>query len=149
MKVVVQRVSSANVKVDGNVVGKINQGLLLLVGVADTDSEKDIEFVANKCAELRIFQDDQQKMNLSLLDIRGEVLSISQFTLLGDTRKGRRPSFIHAAHPAKAEEFYEHFNRILEERGIKVETGIFGAMMDVELVNDGPVTLIVESKNNE
>lgn len=146
MKVVVQRVKSASVSVDGRVVGKIGQGLLLLVGVAESDTEADIEFVANKCSELRIFQDNEQKMNLSLLDIGGEILSISQFTLLGDTRKGRRPSFIKAADPAKADEFYRYFNQVLKKRGINVEQGIFGAMMDVELINDGPVTLIVESK---
>jgi D-tyrosyl-tRNA(Tyr) deacylase len=146
LKVVVQRVRSASVNVDGKTVGKIDQGLVLLVGVAESDSEADIEFVANKCAELRIFQDDQQKMNLSLIDIEGEILSISQFTLLGDTRKGRRPSFIKAADPDKAEAFYTYFNQILTNKGIKVETGVFGAMMDVALINDGPVTLIVESK---
>lgn len=146
MKVVVQRVHSASVRVDGQTVGKIGQGLVILVGVAETDLESDIEFVANKCAELRIFQDEQQKMNLSLLDIEGEILSISQFTLLGDTRKGRRPSFIKAADPEKADELYQYFNQVLSKRGIHVEKGIFGAMMDVELINDGPVTLIIESK---
>ncbi len=146
MKVVVQRVSSASVRIDGRTVGEIGQGLVLLVGVAESDSKTEIEFVANKCAELRIFQDDQQKMNLSLLEVGGEILSISQFTLLGDTKKGRRPSFIKAAEPDKADEYYQYFNHLLTQRGIKVEKGIFGAMMDVELINDGPVTLIVESK---
>ena len=146
MKVVVQRVHSASVRVGEKTVGKIEKGLVLLVGVAESDSEVDIEFVANKCAELRIFQDNQQKMNLSLLDVEGEILSISQFTLLGDTKKGRRPSFIKAANPDKAEKYYQYFNHLLSSRGIHVEKGIFGAMMDVELINDGPVTIIVESK---
>ena len=146
MKVVVQRVKSASVSVNGDVVDEIGQGLLLLVGIAETDNYDDLEFVAKKCIELRIFQDDQQKMNLSLLDVGGEILSISQFTLLGDTKKGRRPSFIKAAEPDKADEYYQYFNHLLTQRGIKVEKGVFGAMMDVELINDGPVTLIVESK---
>jgi len=146
LKVVVQRVRSASVRVNGQTTGKIGQGLVLLIGIAETDSEADVEFVANKCAELRIFQDDQQKMNLSLLDVGGEILSISQFTLLGDTKKGRRPSFIKAADPEKADEYYQYFNHVLSRKGIKVEKGIFGAMMDVELINDGPVTLILESK---
>ncbi len=146
MKVVVQRVRSASVRVGKQTVGKIEKGLVLLVGVAESDSEIDIEFVANKCTELRIFQDDQQKMNLSLLDVEGEILSISQFTLLGDTKKGRRPSFIKAANPEKADKYYQYFNQVLSRRGIHVEKGVFGAMMDVELINDGPVTLIVESK---
>ena len=146
MKVVAQRVRSASVRVGEQTVGKIGKGLVLLVGIAESDSEVDIDFVANKCAELRIFQDNQQKMNLSLLDVRGEILSISQFTLLGDTKKGRRPSFIKAANPEKAEKYYQSFNQLLSSRGIHVEKGIFGAMMDVELINDGPVTIIVESK---
>jgi D-tyrosyl-tRNA(Tyr) deacylase len=146
LKVVVQRVHSASVRVDQKTVGKIGKGLVLLVGVAESDSQEDIEFVANKCAELRIFQDIQQKMNLSLLDVEGEILSISQFTLLADTQKGRRPSFIKAASPEKAQTLYQYFNQLLSTRGIHVEKGIFGAMMDVELINDGPVTIIVESK---
>ena len=112
MRVVVQRVSSAFVKVNGEQVGKIGMGLALLIGIAETDTEADIEFVATKCSELRIFQDDQQKMNLSLLEVGGEILSISQFTLLGDTKKGRRPSFIKAAEPDKADEYYQYFNHL-------------------------------------
>ena len=146
MKIVVQRVSSASVTVDGTEVGKISQGLVLLVGIAETDTEPDIEFVANKCSDLRIFQDENEKMNLSLLNIGGEILSISQFTLLGETNKGRRPSYIRAANPEKAENYYNIFNQLLKNKGIHVETGIFGAMMDVKLTNDGPVTLIVDSK---
>jgi D-tyrosyl-tRNA(Tyr) deacylase len=143
---VVQRVSSATVTVKGKIVGKIGKGLLLLVGIAHSDTEKEIEFVANKCVNLRIFQDENDKMNRSLLEEKGEILVISQFTLLGDTRKGRRPSFTEAAVPEKGEKFYDYFVKILQQYGVHVETGIFGAMMNVELVNTGPVTLIVNSK---
>ncbi len=146
MRVVAQRVSSASVKVEEKEVGKIGIGLLLLIGIAETDTETEIEFVANKCSELRIFQDEDGKMNRSVLDIGGEILAISQFTLLGDTSKGRRPSFIKAANPEKAEKFYNIFNQTLINKGLQVETGIFGAMMDVDLTNAGPVTLIVDSK---
>ncbi len=146
MRVVAQRVSSASVKVDEKEVGKIAIGLLLLIGIAETDTETEIEFVANKCSELRIFQDEDGRMNRSVLDIGGEILAISQFTLLGDTSKGRRPSFIKAANPEKAEKFYNFFNQVLINKGLRVETGIFGAMMDVDLTNAGPVTLIVDSK---
>jgi D-tyrosyl-tRNA(Tyr) deacylase len=134
--------------VNNKVVGKIGQGLLLLIGVSDMDSKSDVEFVANKCAELRIFPDDEGKMNRSALDVGGEILTISQFTLLGDTRKGRRPSFIKAAKPEIAEDYYYYFNQILNQKGLHVETGVFGAMMDVELINAGPVTLIIDSKEN-
>ena len=133
-------------KVDEKEVGKIGIGLLLLIGIAETDTETEIEFVANKCSELRIFQDEDGRMNRSVLDIGGEILAISQFTLLGDTSKGRRPSFIKAANPEKAENFYNIFNQALINKGLHVETGIFGAMMDVDLTNNGPVTLIVDSK---
>ncbi|WP_456408977.1 D-aminoacyl-tRNA deacylase [Caldithrix abyssi] len=146
MKVVVQRVKQASVKVDGKTVGQIGKGLLLLIGVDQKDDEEDIAFVADKCVNLRIFEDEQGKMNRSLLEVGGEILAISQFTLLGDTRKGRRPSFINAADPQKGNAFYQKFIERLREHGVKVETGIFGAMMDVELLNYGPVTLIVESK---
>lgn len=146
MRVVVQRVNSASVRVDKKEVGKIGLGLLLLVGVAESDSLNDVEFVANKCSDLRIFQDDEGRMNRSVQEVGGEILAISQFTLLGDTRKGRRPSFIKAARPEKAEEYYNYFNQILQEKGLFVKTGIFGAMMDVELINTGPVTIIVDSK---
>ncbi len=146
MRVVVQRVSKACVKVDGAVVGQIGNGLVLLIGVAKEDTLSDIEFAANKCANLRIFEDSQDKMNRSLREVGGEVLAISQFTLLGDTRKGRRPSFINAADPEKGNMLYEYFIECLKQEGIHVEKGIFGAMMDVDLTNRGPVTLIVESK---
>lgn len=146
MKVVVQRSKAASVTVDGAVVGKIDKGFVLLVGVTHEDVEADAAFLAEKLANLRIFEDDAGKMNLSLLEVGGEVLSVSQFTLYGDCRKGRRPNFMEAARPEHAIEIYEAFNRLLREKGIRVETGVFGAMMDVQLVNDGPVTLIVESK---
>ena len=144
---VVQRVRQASVEIDHQVVGKIDHGLVLLIGVAESDTKQDVEFVANKCAHLRIFQDEQGKMNRSVIEEKGEVLAISQFTLLADTRRGRRPSFIGAAAPEKGKEFYTHFISCLREIGLHVETGVFGAMMDVHLVNAGPVTVIVESKN--
>jgi D-tyrosyl-tRNA(Tyr) deacylase len=144
--VVAQRVRSASVNVEGKEIGKIGSGLVLLVGIAESDSESDVEFVAKKCSELRIFPDEDGKMNRSLIDIGGEILSISQFTLLGETSKGRRPSYIKAANQEKAEKFYNIFNHLLIDKGVHVETGIFGAMMDVNLTNDGPVTLIVDSK---
>jgi D-aminoacyl-tRNA deacylase len=146
MKVVVQRSKEAQVTVDGTVVGKINKGYVLLVGVTHEDKEEDAAYLADKIAHLRIFEDENEKMNLSLLDVGGEILSVSQFTLYGDCRKGRRPNFMEAARPEYAEKIYEQFNSSLREKGIKVETGKFGAMMDVQLTNDGPVTLIVESK---
>ncbi len=147
MRVVVQRVRDASVTVKGKVVGQIERGLLLLIGVARDDTEEDIRFVADKCVNLRIFEDDDGKMNRSLLETGGGILAISQFTLLGDTRKGRRPSFIGAAPPEKGEDFYDKFINHLKTYPIKVECGIFGAMMDVRFTNYGPVTLLVESKN--
>jgi D-tyrosyl-tRNA(Tyr) deacylase len=146
LKVVLQRVKTASVSIEGKVEGAIGRGLLLLVGIAETDKPEDIEFVAKKCVELRIFEDNQKKMNRSLLDVNGEILSISQFTLLADTRKGRRPSFISAASPEKAASYYHQFNDRLAAMGIKIKTGVFGAMMDIALVNDGPVTIIIDSK---
>ncbi len=146
MKVVLQRVAEASVNVDNRIVGAIDKGLLLLIGVEENDTKEDIDYVANKCVNLRIFEDEQNKMNRSLLDIKGAVLAISQFTLLADTRKGRRPSFIRAANPEKGEALYGRFVDKLREEKVRVETGIFGAMMDVRLVNYGPVTIIVESK---
>ncbi|HET7616214.1 MAG TPA: D-aminoacyl-tRNA deacylase, partial [Bacillales bacterium] len=132
MKVVVQRAKRASVEVEGETVGKIDGGgLMLLVGIKKRDSGDDIQYVADKIANLRIFEDEAGKMNLSLLDVGGEVLSVSQFTLYGDTRKGRRPSFVNAAKPEEAEILYEKFNQALREKGIVVETGKFGAMMDV------------------
>ena len=146
MRVVLQRVSSASVKIDGVITGEIGPGLVLLLGIAKDDAPEDVEYVVNKCTGLRIFGDDQGKMNRSLHDVGGEVLAISQFTLFGDTRKGRRPSFESAAPPEKAEPLYELAVERLRERGIRVATGRFGAYMEVSLVNDGPVTLTVESR---
>lgn len=146
MRVVVQRSKNAKVTVNGEITGQISKGLVLLVGVTHQDKEEDAAFLAEKIVNLRIFEDDAGKMNLSLLEVGGEILSVSQFTLYGDCRKGRRPNFMEAARPEQANQLYEVFNGLLREKGIKVETGIFGAMMDVELINDGPVTLIIESK---
>jgi D-aminoacyl-tRNA deacylase len=144
MKVVLQRSKQASVTVDGEVKGRIQSGLVLLVGITHGDTEAEAAYIADKVVNLRIFEDDDGKMNDSLLDRGGEILSISQFTLYGDTRKGRRPNFMDAAKPEEAEAIYERFNALLREKGVQVETGVFGAMMDVQLVNDGPVTLIVE-----
>ncbi|WML40676.1 D-aminoacyl-tRNA deacylase [Neobacillus sp. OS1-2] len=146
MKVVVQRSKAAKVTVDGEVTGQISMGFVLLVGVTHEDQETDAAYLADKIAHLRVFEDADGKMNLSLMDVGGEILSVSQFTLYGDCRKGRRPSFIEAARPEQAIKIYEAFNGMLREKGIRVETGVFGAMMDVQLINDGPVTLILESK---
>ncbi|WP_010195998.1 D-aminoacyl-tRNA deacylase [Bacillus sp. m3-13] len=146
MRVVLQRAKRAEVRVAGDVVGKIDRGLMLLVGVTHEDTAEDAAYVAEKVANLRIFEDEEDKMNLSLLDVKGQILSVSQFTLYGDCRKGRRPNFMSAARPDHAETIYEAFNEELRGKGITVETGRFGAMMDVDFVNDGPVTLIVESK---
>jgi D-aminoacyl-tRNA deacylase len=146
MRVVVQRSKEAKVTVDGEMTGSITKGFVLLVGVTHEDQETDAAFLAEKVANLRVFEDDGGKMNLSLLDVGGEILSVSQFTLYGDCRKGRRPNFMDAAKPDHALSIYEAFNRCLIEKGLKVETGVFGAMMDVQLTNDGPVTLIIDSK---
>lgn len=146
MKVVLQRSKAASVSVNGETVGEITSGLVLLVGVTHEDTEEDCRYLADKIIHLRIFEDENMKMNHSLLDVGGEILSISQFTLYGDCRKGRRPNFMAAAKPDEAERLYEVFNDMLREKGLKVETGEFGAMMDVQLINDGPVTLILESK---
>ncbi|MEC2076745.1 D-aminoacyl-tRNA deacylase [Metabacillus fastidiosus] len=146
MKVVVQRAKDASVKVNEEIVGEIRQGLVILVGITHEDKEEDAEFLADKIANLRIFEDEEGKMNLSLLDVGGEVLSVSQFTLYGDCKKGRRPNFMAAAKPDDALILYEYFNKKLREKGIAVETGKFGAMMDVQLTNVGPVTFIIESK---
>ncbi len=146
MRVVVQRVSKGQVSIDGEVVGSIGRGLVILLGVAVDDAEEDARFLADKCVNLRIFNDEEEKMNLSVLDVGGEILSISQFTLYGDCRKGRRPSFIKAARPESGEELYNVFNDFLRQSGLKVETGKFGAMMDVDIYNQGPVTILIESK---
>lgn len=146
MKVVLQRVSEARVTVNGEITGEIGRGLLLLVGIGREDEDADLVWMADKLAGLRIFEDREGKMNLSVTDIGGSILSVSQFTLYGDCRKGRRPSFTDAARPEIANEMYERFNSLLRERGIRVETGRFGAMMEVALVNDGPVTFILDSR---
>jgi D-tyrosyl-tRNA(Tyr) deacylase len=148
MRAVVQRVQKAAVTVDGKVVGAIGQGLVILLGVKNGDTEADARFLAEKCLHLRIFADDAGKFNRSLLEVQGELLAISQFTLYGDARKGRRPSFIDAAPPPISEPLYEKFVGYLKESGLHVATGIFGAMMVVEIHNDGPVTIILESKEN-
>lgn len=146
MRIVVQRSKKASVTVSDEVVGEIEKGFCLLVGVTHEDKEEDAVYLADKIAHLRVFEDENEKMNLSLMDVGGEILSVSQFTLYGDCRKGRRPNFMDAARPEHAEKIYEKFNGYLREKGIRVATGKFGAMMDVHLVNDGPVTLILESK---
>lgn len=146
MRAVIQRVKSSSVTVGDEIVGKIDSGLLVLLGVAEPDQSADADFLAKKIVNLRIFEDEQGKMNRSLIDIGGEMLVVSQFTLLGDCRKGRRPSFIDAAGPDKANELYEYFVAQVRKTGVHVATGRFGAMMEVALINDGPVTLILESK---
>ncbi len=146
MRVVLQRSKEASVTVDGVVKGEITSGAVLLVGITHEDTEEDARYIAEKVVNLRIFEDEDGKMNHSLLDVEGEILSISQFTLYGDCRKGRRPNFMNAAKPDQAESIYDYFNSVLKEKSVKVETGVFGAMMDVQLTNDGPVTLMIESK---
>jgi D-tyrosyl-tRNA(Tyr) deacylase len=145
MRAVVQRVTTSDVQVDHKIVGRIGPGLLVLLGVSRYDEEEDATYLADKVVHLRIFGDDEGKMNHSLLETRGEALVVSQFTLLGDCRKGRRPSFVEAAPPERAEQLYEHFVDQLRLKGITVSTGQFQAKMAVSLVNDGPVTLILES----
>lgn len=146
MRAVVQRVSHAKVTVGEKTTGEIGRGLLVLLGVAERDTEQDADYLVDKVLNLRIFEDNDKKMNLSLLDVRGELLVVSQFTLYGDTRRGRRPSFINAAAPEKANGLYEYFVAKSRELVSKVATGEFQAMMDVELVNDGPVTIILDSE---
>jgi D-tyrosyl-tRNA(Tyr) deacylase len=148
MRAVVQRVKTAKVMVGGGIVGEIGKGLLIFLGVGVQDSSDDAEFLASKIAHLRIFSDSNEKMNLSLLEIRGEALVVSQFTLWGDCRKGRRPSFVRAADPAVANDLYQKFISLLKGKGIQVAAGRFQEMMDVYLVNDGPVTLLLDSARN-
>jgi len=145
MRAVLQRVSSASVRVDGRTVGSIGAGLVVLLGIAKTDTEADVEYLVDKTLGLRIFPDEERKMNRSVLETGGCLLVISQFTLYGDTRKGRRPSFDQAAGPEQARFLYERFVEFARARGVRVETGVFQAMMAVELVNDGPVTIICDS----
>lgn len=144
MRLVLQRVSSASVSIDGRVVGEIGKGFLILVGFTNTDGEDELGWMADKVAGLRLFADPEGKMNLSLADVGGAVLAVSQFTLYADARKGRRPSFVNAAAPEIANPLYERFCATLRDRGLAVATGEFGAMMQVTLVNDGPVTLVLE-----
>ncbi|MBD2360349.1 D-tyrosyl-tRNA(Tyr) deacylase [Anabaena minutissima FACHB-250] len=148
MRVIVQRVKSSQVAVNGEVIGKIGQGLNLLVGIADTDTDAELDWMARKCLELRLFPDekDGDRWQKSVQEIGGELLVVSQFTLYGDCRKGRRPSFDRSANPAQAEELYKSFVAKLQNSGLRVETGKFGAMMQVSIENDGPVTLILEKE---
>ena len=145
MRAVVQRVKNASVKVGGEICGRINEGLLVFLGISKEDTENDITYIADKLTGLRIFEDEDEKMNNSVVDINGELLIISQFTLYGDCRKGRRPSFDGAMRPPMAEEMYEKFVDYVKKSGLKTETGKFGADMKVELLNDGPVTIILDS----
>ena len=147
MRAVVQRVTNADVKIDGRVNGKIDDGLLVLLGVGNGDTEEDMKYIADKIIKLRIFSDENDKMNLSLEDVGGSMLVISQFTLYGDCSHGRRPYFGNAMEPVSANEMYEKFVAYIREQGIHTETGEFGADMKVSLTNDGPVTIIFESKN--
>ena len=149
MKVVIQRVSEANVKVDGKTVGEIQQGLLLLVGIDEDDREPDADWLAQKILNLRIFGDEEGKLNRSVIDIQGQILCISQFTLIADYKKGNRPSFIKAAKPAVAVPLFEYFKTLLSQSHLKVESGIFGADMKVSLLNDGPVTIVMDSKTKQ
>jgi D-tyrosyl-tRNA(Tyr) deacylase len=147
MRAVLQRVSDAEVRVAGNVIGRIGRGLVVLLGVAKDDTEDDAAFIADKTLGMRIFADADGKMNLALHKVAGELLVISQFTLLADTDSGRRPSFINAAPPDDAKRLYEHFLSLVRNAGVKVETGEFGAMMAVSLVNEGPVTIVLDSRS--
>lgn len=146
MRAVIQRVQESSVTVGNQTVGKIGNGLLVFLGIAKEDNGQDVDYLADKIVNLRIFEDENGKMNRSLRETGGEMLVVSQFTLLGDCRKGRRPSFIHAAEPKKANELYEYFVSLVRQKGVSVQTGQFRAMMAVSLTNDGPVTLIVESR---
>ena len=145
MRIVIQRVAEASVTIDGSCVGRIGKGFMVLLGVETGDTRQDASFVADKIATLRVFEDENGKMNLALGDVGGEILLVSQFTLLGDMRKGRRPSFIAAARPEEAIPLYEFLISALREKGFHVETGVFGADMQVALVNDGPVTMLMDS----
>lgn len=148
MRAVVQKVSSSKVTVDGEVIGQINQGLLVLLGVTHDDTSKDVDYMVDKVTNLRIFEDENGKMNLSLKDIKGEILAVSQFTLYGDARKGRRPNFMNALGGEEAKKFYDKFIEMMKETGLKVQTGIFGADMKVDIKNDGPVTILLDSSRN-
>lgn len=146
MRAVIQRVERASVSVEGEIRGRIGAGVLVLIGVEEGDGDADFRYIAEKVPNLRVFEDEQGKMNRSLLDVGGELLAVSQFTLLGDARGGRRPSFITAARPETADPMYERLVADWRARGIRVETGVFGAHMKVSLVNDGPVTILLDSR---
>lgn len=146
MKIVVQRVKNANVKVDGKIVGEISEGLMLLIGVCEDDDKSDADWLVKKILDLRIFSDNDGKMNLSVKDISGEILCISQFTLISEYKKGNRPSYIRAAKPEKAIPLFDYVKDELKKSDLKIESGIFGADMKVSLLNDGPVTLVLDSK---
>lgn len=147
MKVVIQRSKQSSVLVNSKVVGSIDNGLVVLVGFTQTDTIKDLEYIVNKIINLRIFDDEFGVMNKSLLDVQGSILSISQFTLYADTKKGRRPSYVRASSSKEASLLYNKFNKLLEEKGINIQTGIFGAEMEVNITNDGPITIIIESSD--
>ena len=149
MKTVIQRVLSASVAVDGNEIGTINQGFLIFLGIEKDDGPEDLDYILHKTVGLRIFKDEQNNMNLSIQDVAGEALVVSQFTLCADTRKGCRPSFINAAPPEIAESTYEKFCTKLQDENVPVHTGRFGAMMEVGLTNDGPVTILLDSRNRK
>ena len=146
MRVILQRSKQASVTEKKKKTGAIDKGYVLLVGITHSDTEEDVAYVAKKIADLRIWEDDEGKMNRSILEMGGDILSVSQFTLYADTRKGKRPSFVEAARPEQAEPLWNAFNEQLKAHGLHVETGVFGAMMDVSLINDGPVTITIESK---
>ncbi|SJZ95637.1 D-tyrosyl-tRNA(Tyr) deacylase [Pilibacter termitis] len=146
MKAVIQKVSSASVKIEGKIVGEIKEGFMILLGVHEEDTQKDVDYLVRKITGLRVFEDENEKMNLSLQDVGGSILSISQFTLYAETKKGNRPSFIQAAKPEVAIPLYEAFNAGLRANGLTVAEGEFGAMMDVSLVNSGPVTIIMDTR---
>ncbi len=146
LRAVLQRVSHASVCVDGEITGRINKGILIFLGVSDDDTDADLVYLADKLTGLRIFEDEDEKMNLSVEDIKGDVLVVSQFTLFGDCRKGKRPSFSSAGSPDYANQMYEKFINYIKEKGFNVQHGVFGADMKVELLNDGPVTLLLDSK---
>lgn len=146
MRVIIQKVKSSHVSVEGETIGAINCGLMLLVGFTHEDTIEDLNYCAKKIVQMRIFEDENQKMNLSLRDVNGSILSISQFTLYANTKKGNRPSFVEAAKPEIAMQLYNQFNELLKSYDVSVETGSFGAIMDVALINEGPVTIILDSK---
>ena len=150
MKVVIQRVSLARVKVCDKIISEIKLGFLILLGVEKSDSKQDIDWLVNKISNLRVFSDNEFKMNLSIKDIKGEIIVVSQFTLYAKTKKGNRPSYIKAANPEQAEPLYEEFiSQLKNESAVSVQSGVFGANMQVDIVNDGPVTIIIDSKNKE